>query len=249
MNLRKTLKNLESLPLIEDYKRELGESCDYRRLPIAPSMIEDNDTTVVLSKNAVKDYRLLVTTAKADLASIDYPFVILGNRRKVENESIIVLEKFVFCHDEEATLTRRKVKPDGKKILDIAEDDSYNVIAWGRTHGKWKEFQRKSSPLRNLSDEYIKKYNIREEEFNIDLEELDEYSAVTDAVSMIDLEKEVYQMIIMPTGEVAMLGVEDDTYHKFPNVELATEKSLEEVPVEEFDTKFLSPIMKSKRGK
>ncbi len=249
MNIRKILKNLDQLPIVEDYKKAIGCLCDYRHLPISPSMIEDDKTLVVFSKSATKDYHLLVQTAKNDLAELDYPFAILGNRKQLENESIIMLERFVFCCDTRKMLTKRKATIDSTKLLDAIDDSSYNIIIWGRTHGIRQKNKKVKSEHSLLNEEYKEKYNIREEELNIKLEELDEYSAISSVVSTIDLEKETYQMIIMPTGEVVMLGVTDGKYHKFPNIEIFTGKDMEEVPVESFDTKFLSGMKKSKRGK
>lgn len=246
MNIKETLKKISNLQVEKDYKKELGSLCDYKDLPIAPSMIEDKKTPVILSKKAASDYEQLVEYASTDLRAIKYPFLILGKRKELDNEDIITLEKVVHCYDIHSTLS--EVKIDQNKVIEAMADENYDILAWGKLHGRLTDNQRKSSPLTKLSNAFKKRYNIREEELNIPLTELDEYEAISDATSIVDNEKEVYQIIIMPTGEIAMLGIEDDKYHKFENIELYTGDDIKPVPVESFDSKFQKQSSKSKRG-
>lgn len=250
MDIENILKNLNQSSMIEDYKEELGIACNYVHLPISPSMIEGEPTPVILGEDASRDYQMLVEFSGGDFSTIEFPFVILGTRRFLEEsgEEAIVLEKFVFCYDIESTLSSRKVKIDHQKLVKAMEDDAYTVIAFGRVHGKLSEQEKDASIISKLSTSYLEKYNIRPEEFNIRVDELDEFAMVSDAVENQKFDKEVYQMTIMPTGEIAMLGIFDEKYKKFENIQLFTGQTIEPVPVLEFDSKFSSTIIKNKRG-
>lgn len=250
MNIENILKNLNQLPMMRDYKKELGSACDYQELPISPSMIEGDHTPVILNENATRDYQMMVEFSNGDFSTIEFPFVILGNRRSLENsgEEAIVLEKFVFCYNIESTLSSRKVDIDHQKLVDAMENSHYNVIAWGRVHGRLSEEEKSTSSISMLSPAYLEKYNIRADEFNIRVDELNEYAMVSDAVENQNFDKEVYQMTIMPTGEIAMLGVIEGEYKKFENVQVFTGEEINPVPVLEFDPKFSASMIKNKRG-
>lgn len=250
MDIENVLKNLNETTMIEDYKEELGITGKYEQLPISPSMIEGEVTPVILGEKATRDYQMLVEFSSGDFSTIEFPFIILGNRRFFENNSkeAIVLEKFVFCYDIESTLSSRKVNIDHQKLLEAMADNSYTVITCGRVHGKLSEKEKSASIVSKLSNSYLEKYNIRADEFNIRVDELDEFAMVSDAVENQNFDKEVYQMTIMPTGEVAMLGVFDGEYKKFENIQVFTGEELEIVPVLEFDSKFSSSMIKNKRG-
>ncbi len=248
-SIQNILNHLNQPSLVDDYKRELGSRCDYSHLPIAPSMIPDDQTLVLLNKDVKRDYDLLVGLSNHELASIEYPFVILGNRQEVDHNSVILLEKFVYCYDIESTLSSRKVDIDPFKLLDALTDSNYDVIVWGRTHGTLSEEEKKDSSVSRLSLDYREKYNIREDEFNIRLDELDEYSMIVDTVENQDFGKEVYQITIMPTGEVAMLGSFDSQYQKFENIGVVAGDDIKTLPVDSFDPKFATQNVKNKRGK
>ncbi len=247
MNIKETLKKISNLQIGKDYRKELGPFCDYSKLPISPSMIEDKKTPVILSKRVARDYEQLVEFSNTDLSSIEYPFVILGKKKELDHQDIITLEKVVHCYDVHSTLS--EIKIDQNKVIEAMADDNYDILAWGKVHGRLSEQQKKCSPITKLSSDYKKRYNIREEELNIPLTELDEYEAIFSATSFVDSEKDVYQITIMPTGEIAMLGIENDKYHKFENIEIYTGEDIKPVPVESFDSKFLKQESKSKRGK
>jgi len=241
------LKKLNQDSVVTDYQKELGQNCDFKHLPISPSMIEDDDTLVVFNDKATKDYKLLVDFSNSDFASIEYPFAILGNRKNIDGESVIVLEKFVFCHDIDTTLSSRKVEVDSKKLVDVMADSDHSILVWGRVHGAGTADEKESAPVSMLSGRYLEKYNIRKPELNIRLDEIDEYLGVATAVYNQKFDKEVYHATIMPNGEVAMLNVDEGKFQKFENIEVVDGNEVEEVPVWNYDTKFSKGFYKAKK--
>jgi len=253
MNIEETLKNLNQFPLVEDFRREVENSrrresleidqrlrgvYDYRQLPISPSMIKPAETSVIFNQEVFQKYQFLVEHAHLDSSSFHAPFIVLGRRVEKEGEEMIHMERLVHCTDYTGAVSKRELEIDYDVLLDVLENQDYNVCALCRTHVMYTEEERKRSTVSELSSQYIEKYNIREPEFNISLGELNEFSAIASVANNQGYEKEMYQMTIMPSGEVSLLGVSDDRYHKVENIVAFTGEDFQKVPVQSFDPKF-----------
>lgn len=109
VNIKSILKDLGSLPITKDYIKELGADCDFRELPISPSMIQDCETPVVFNHNVTDTYRTILEYIGCSDLAAEFPFVVLGNRKSIDGESVIILEKTNFLCDLSSTLSSRKV--------------------------------------------------------------------------------------------------------------------------------------------
>lgn len=242
-NIGNILKDLNQLPITKDYMKELGKDCDFRKIPIAPSMIQGSTTPVVLSDEVTDAYHTVLEYLNRIAFAAEFPFVVLGNRKSIEGQDAIILEKIIFCCDPSSTLSSRRIGVDGQELLNAISNPSYNVVAWGRTHG----VSNRKQDISRLSQEYKDKYNVREPALNISVGDLDEYLGITTMMNGEDYGKEIFEMIIMHNGEIAMIGTENNQYRKFEDIQMRVgEEELEQVPVSSFDPKFSKGMNKHK---
>lgn len=254
MNIEETLKNLNRFPLVEDFKKEVEDSmkdvlqlgeevkglCDYRQLPISPSMIQPNETPVILHPEVTDKYQFFIRSLNYGFDSVNTPFALLGKRLHDGQQDMIHIQKFISCRDYEAPVSFKRAEIDYATLLDALANQQYDVFVLGRTHARYTEEDLRKSPIYELGSSYIEKYNIREPEFNIPLEELNEFSVIANVSDDQGYGKEIYQMTIMPSGEVSLIGISDDEYHKLENIEAITGNDLKKIPVQSFDSKFSS---------
>ncbi len=173
-------------------------------IPISPTRMTDSNDKIILAPNVYEVYLRLVERISNPETSQEIPFFLLGNKKYINNETYIMIEK-IEC-DFTKALSETSVTVDLDRFKKLIKSENYSIISIGHTHGNVKEEQKSSSLARMLPNELKEKYNIREIGLNISLADIWQHEAFIEIANKLSPSKEILQTIIMFNGEMIIIN-------------------------------------------
>lgn len=196
---------------------------DVSDIPIAPSSILDNTDQVFLMPAVTEEYKRLLLMINQEVTALEYPFILLGNRLKVEDDIVIIFEKFVYGFKSTENLKDNIVSFDNDILNKTIFEKDYNIVSIGHTHPKVSQNTLNKTLANNLSNYIKEKCDIRNVGLNISIQDFIQYDSFRNQMRM----KETFQTILMYNGELNILGYNNGIYYKFSKiVGLESEKDI-----------------------
>lgn len=172
-------------------------------IPISPFIIQDNGEEIIISEEIYTCYQEFIKRINDPKTAEEIPFVLVGNRKKNNGKSYIVLEKIEYSISDD--LSDLCVKLDAEKIERLIKDSQYSVIAIGHTHGNVDDSKKRQVLASQLSQNLIDKYQIRDVGLNLSIADIDSHQIVVDYAERYG-NKEILQTVIMYNGDMVILG-------------------------------------------
>lgn len=205
---------------------------DITDIPIGPSLIEDNELEVFLLTEVYNEYSKLLKLINDHNTAKEYPFIMLGNYKSVNEETFLVFEKFIYGYKKGVELQSRIVNFDSDILTNTVNIDGFSVISIGHTHPNLSDDLIRETVAWNLEKD-VKDYNkIRRPGLNLSVQDFIQYESLREQIT----NKKVLQTILMYNGELNIIDNVNGKYCKFSNI---TGLGLEDdfkIPVLEFDS-------------
>lgn len=181
----------------EDNTREVSD------IPLSPTIMQDSGKKIIISENVYSIYQRIVNRILNPNTAQEIPYFLLGNKKNIDGEDCIFIEKIEFCNQE--GLDDLKVSIDVERFKSLVSDSGYDVVSIGHTHGNVDESKKNTSLARNLPSDIIQKYDIRDIGLNISVSDVWQHEAFKQIASQYST-KEVMQTVIMYNGDIVMMS-------------------------------------------
>ena len=172
-------------------------------IPLSPTMIQDSGEQIILSPSVYEQYQKLVSRISNSDTAQEIPFILLGNKKERDGQSITLIENLVYCN--QSSLDDLRVSIDEELFRRCLADSSYSVISVGHTHGNIAEDKKKNTLTSNISDDIRQKYDIRDVGLNISVSDIWQHEAFR-YIASNQGNKEILQTVIMYNGDIIMLS-------------------------------------------
>ncbi|MDD5826808.1 MAG: hypothetical protein PUD25_03485 [Bacilli bacterium] len=181
----------------EDNSREVSD------IPISPTMMQDSGKRIIISDKVYQAYQKMINKISNPDTAQEIPYFLLGNIKNIEGEECIFIENIEFCNQE--SLDDLRVSIDVDRFKNLLSNSPYEVISIGHTHGNVSEDKKNLSLARNLSNDIIQKYNIRDIGLNISISDIWQHEAFKQIASQYGT-KEIMQTVTMYNGDIIMIS-------------------------------------------
>ena len=207
-------------------------------IPISPLTMLESDDKVIISPKVYDVYTKLVARISNIDTALEVPFFLLGKRKEIDGNSYILFEEIKY--DIDKAESDFHVCNDINQFRELLNDDNYDVISIGHTHGNVSEDKKKKTLTENLSKEIKDKYNIRDVGLNVSIADIWQLDAFKQIAKLTN-EKEVLETIIMYNGD--MIVMVPDRVDKINNIQTI----LEDGKIVDIPTGLVSANKKSKK--
>ncbi len=188
--------------LILDLFMEKEENDDYEisDIPMSPRIMKSSNEQVIMTQKVYDAYLRLVNRVSNPETAEEIPFFLLGNCKEVNGKRVVEYEDIIY--DIKDGLSETSVSTDDDKFRQLLNDDRYNIISIGHTHGNVREEIKKKSLAANLPQDLIDMYRIRTTGLNISISDIwqhEYYKQIAEQIAQGS--KRIYQTVIMYNGD------------------------------------------------
>ena len=126
--------------LILDLFRANEENDEYEisDIPMSPKIMKNSNEQVIMSQKVFDTYLKLVQRISNPQTAEEIPFFLLGNSRVVDGKKTVEYEEIIY--DINGALSETRVSTDINKFKELLNDERYNVISIGHTHGNKRRY-------------------------------------------------------------------------------------------------------------
>lgn len=188
---------LDIMMSCQDNNKEMSD------IPISPDLINDNGDKIIINESVFQIYKSIISRISNETTAQEIPFFLLGNRRIIDGESCIIIDKIIL--DMENALSETHVSTNVENFTNLIKSSDYDVISIGHTHGNVSEEMKNNTLARTLPDDIKEKYQIRDTGLNISIADIWQHEAFKQIASQ-NGNKEILQTIIMYNGDIISMG-------------------------------------------
>lgn len=98
----------------EDNTREVSD------IPLSPTIMQDSGKKIIISENVYSIYQRIVNRILNPNTAQEIPYFLLGNKKNIDGEDCIFIEKIEFCNQE--GLDDLKVSIDVERFKSLVSD-------------------------------------------------------------------------------------------------------------------------------
>lgn len=173
-------------------------------IPLSPLLIKNSNDNVIISEEVYDEYKKLIIRINDSNTSEEIPFLLLGNRKKIDNKDYIIFEEIVYDLTNAVSDTSATIDED--IFRNKIKDSNYSVISIGHTHGNVDENTKNKTLARTISDKLKFKYSIRDTGLNVSVADIWQHEAFKEIGKKLSPNKEIMQTIIMYNGDIIMIN-------------------------------------------
>lgn len=205
--------------LILDLFRANEENDEYEisDIPMSPKIMKNSNEQVIMSQKVFDTYLKLVQRISNPQTAEEIPFFLLGNSRVVDGKKTVEYEEIIY--DINGALSETRVSTDINKFKELLNDERYNVISIGHTHGNVREDIKRKSLATNLPQDLRKMYGIRTTGLNISISDIWQHEYYKQIAKQLTQDtKQIFQTVIMYNGD--FITISSDTISKSNDVKV-----------------------------
>ncbi|MEI3530445.1 MAG: hypothetical protein V8Q75_05170 [Bacilli bacterium] len=172
-------------------------------IPISPVLIDSNEEEIIINQEIYKSYQLFLQRINNVNTAGEIPFILLGKQKEINGRRYIFFDKIQYMITD--NLSEVMVHHDGKKLENLINNSSYDVISIGHTHGNVAEETKNTSLTRNIPESIASKYRIRDVGLNLSIADINSHQSVLKYAKNVG-DKKILQTVIMYNGDMIILG-------------------------------------------
>ena len=198
-------------------KEKENDEYEISDIPISPKIMKNSNEQVIISQKVFDTYLKLVQRISNPETAEEIPFFLLGNRKVIDDKTVVEYEDIIYNIEE--ALSETIVSTDHNKFNELLNDDRYNAISIGHTHGNVREETKKKSLATNLPEDLRKMYGIRNTGLNVSVSDIWQHEYYKQiAEQKTQGRKQIFQTIIMYNGD--FITISSDEIAKSNNVKV-----------------------------
>ncbi len=168
-------------------------------IPISPLTMQKGKDKIIISLKVYDIYRNLLERISNSETSWEIPFFILGKKK----DNYILFEDIVY--DITEAESDFHVCNNINKFRELLNDNNYDVISIGHTHGKISDDKKKNTLTEELSLELKDKYMIRDIGLNVSIADIWQLEAFKE-IAHLTSNKSILETIIMYNGDMIVIS-------------------------------------------
>lgn len=198
-----------------------GQECklDITDTPISPMAIDSDETPIIFAEDVKNEYQKILKLINEPKTALEYSYLLLGKSAKIGNEKCYLINKIINI-DAKQNLGNRATSIDNallNKEINAALNEGYDFISIAHTHPCIPLEESKNTIANYLSEDILKRENIRQPGLNLSLADFLNYEVLYRFFFYQPHIKTAFT-VIMFNQELAIISKQNYELRRFINI-------------------------------